>query len=184
MSDDSDYKKITNPVTGEVRKVDLSDYNLSKILKNIRNAAEAINDPKSPHDKIVRAFDYIENAILDTARYSSKLNNLTLKIMNKPVEPVRNLESFLDLKHNYIRNTYITRANQLIDKPYKNMDDAKDNLCEGLEIICKAINRIKTDALLIAYKNLIENNIENLEDELAIIDKIRQKEKTCSPYFY
>ncbi len=184
MSEDSDYKKITNPVTGEVRTVDLSDYNLSKILKNIRNAAEAINDPKSPHDKIVRAFDYIENAIVDTAQYSSKLNNLTLKIMNKPVEPVRNLESFLILKQNYIRNTYITKANQLIDKFYKNIDEAIGNLSEALEIICKAINRIQNDEMLLAYKKLIEDNIENLKDEIIIIEKVKQKEKTSSPYYY
>ena len=184
MAEDSDYKKITNPVTGEVRKVDLSDYNLSKILKNIRNAAEAINDPKSPHDKIVRAFDYIENAIVDTAQYSSKLNNLTLKIMNKPVEPVRNLESFLNLKRNYIRNTYITKANQLIDQFHKNTNEAIVNLSEALEIICKAINRVKNDEMLIAYKKLIEDNIETLKDEVVIIDKIRQKEKTSSPYYY
>ncbi len=184
MTDDSDYKKITDPVTGGVKKIDLSNYNLSKILKNIRTAAEAINDPKSPHDKVVRAFDYIENAIVDTAQYSTKLNNLTLKIMNKPIEPVRNLESFTNLKKNYIRNTYITKANQLIDKFYKNIDKAKENLYEALEIICKAINRVPNDEMLIAYKKLIENNIEDIKDEVAILDKIRQKEKTSNPYTY
>lgn len=107
-----EVKLIRCPRTGKMKEVDLSLNALSKTMQNIQKSAEIINNPKTSYDMAIGRYEYIEELVLDSAQFSPRLQNLQIKIKDKVVEVVKNLEEFQEIKHQYMRDHFIELATE------------------------------------------------------------------------
>jgi len=164
IRDNQNLTKVIDKDTGQEKHIDLSSFALSQILESIKQNADIINNQKNNFENIFKAYINIEELILTHARYSDKLQNMSIKINNKFIEPVTNFDGFQTLKVNYVRNYFITKSNKALDKitDITEIKDVAIYLNDAMWCINKGLEFIKDDELLIGYGKTIEMDINDL----------------------
>ena len=105
--EEGELRKMRDPRTGQIKEVDLSLPALSRTMENIRKSAEIINQPNVSFDMAMGRFEYIKELVLDSAQFSPKLQNLQIKILNRNIEIVKNIEELDEIIAQFAKQHYM-----------------------------------------------------------------------------
>ena len=114
--EEGELRKMRDPRTGQIKEVDLSLPALSRTMENIRKSAELINQPNVSFEMAMGRFEYIKELVLDSAQFSPRLQNLQIKILNKNIEVVKNIEELEEAKIAYAKQYYMIKAKNILGK--------------------------------------------------------------------
>ena len=111
--EEGELRKMRDPRTGQIKEVDLSLPALSRTMENIRKSAEIINQPNVSFDMAMGRFEYIKELVLDSAQFSPKLQNLQIKILNRNIEIVKNIEELDEIIAQFAKQHYMKEAKNI-----------------------------------------------------------------------
>ena len=139
--EEGELRQMRDPRTGQLKEVDLSTPALSRTMENIRKSAEIINQPNVSFDMAMGRFEYIRELVLDHAQFSPRLQNLQIKILDKTIEVVREVELLDKLEKDFARKHYLKTAREMMSKTDKKsggqritaLRNAIDHLTKGLK---------------------------------------------------
>ncbi len=144
--EEGELRKMRDPRTGQIKEVDLSLPALSRTMENIRKSAEIINQPNVSFDMAMGRFEYIKELVLDSAQFSPKLQNLQIKVLNKNIEIVKNIEELDSIKANFAKQYYIKEAKNILAKTdNKSGFQRVDSLQKAIELLTKGKKHIGDD---------------------------------------
>ena len=61
-------------------------------------------------------FEYIKELVLDSAQFSPKLQNLQIKILNRNIEIVKNIEELDEIIAQFAKQHYMKEAKNILSK--------------------------------------------------------------------
>lgn len=144
--EEGELRKMRDPRTGQIKEVDLSLPALSRTMENIRKSAEIINQPNVSFDMAINRFEYIKELVLDSAQFSPRLQNLQVKLMDKTVEVVKNVEQIDEIKKEYAKKYYIKSAKEELAKTDKKSGHQRmDALQKAIEYLMKGKKHVGDD---------------------------------------
>lgn len=136
--EEGELRKMRDPRTGQIKEVDLSLPALSRTMENIRKSAELINQPNVSFEMAMGRFEYIKELVLDSAQFSPRLQNLQIKILNKNIEVVKNIEELEEAKVAYAKQYYMKEAKNILAKTDRKSGFQRvDALQEAIELLIK-----------------------------------------------
>lgn len=144
--EEGELRKMRDPRTGQIKEVDLSLSALSKTMENIRKSAEIINQPNVSFDMAMGRFEYIKELVLDSAQFSPRLQNLQIKILNKNIEIVKNIDEFDEIKAQFAKQYYMKEAKNILAKTDRKSGYQRvDSLQSAIELLMKGKKHIGDD---------------------------------------
>lgn len=144
--EEGELRKMRDPRTGQIKEVDLSLSALSKTMENIRKSAEIINQPNVSFDMAMGRFEYIKELVLDSAQFSPRLQNLQIKILNKNIEIVKNIDEFDEIKAQFAKQYYMKEAKNILAKTDRKSGYQRvDSLQNAIELLMKGKKHIGDD---------------------------------------
>lgn len=136
--EEGELRKMRDPRTGQIKEVDLSLPALSRTMENIRKSAEIINQPNVSFDMAMGRFEYIKELVLDSAQFSPRLQNLQIKILNKNIEVVKNIEELDEMKAQFAKQYYMKEAKNILAKTDRKSGFQRvDSLQKAIELLMK-----------------------------------------------
>ncbi len=136
--EEGELRKMRDPRTGQIKEVDLSLPALSRTMENIRKSAEIINQPTVSFDMAMGRFEYIKELVLDSAQFSPRLQNLQIKILNKNIEVVKNIEELDEMKAQFAKQYYMKEAKNILAKTDRKSGFQRvDSLQKAIELLMK-----------------------------------------------
>ncbi len=157
--EEGELQRVRCPRTGQIKEVDLSLPALSRTMEEIRRNAEMINQPNASFEMAMSRFESIKELVLDHAQFSPKLKNLQVRILNRTIEVVREIDEIDLLKTAYARNYYITKAKAELAKENRSSKEGRLNaINKALEIMQIAIKK---------YLSEDEETLKFIDDLLA-----------------
>lgn len=136
--EEGELRKMRDPRTGQIKEVDLSLPALSRTMENIRKSAEIINQPTVSFDMAMGRFEYIKELVLDSAQFSPRLQNLQIKILNKNIEVVKNIEELDEIKAQFAKQYYMKEAKNILAKTDRKSGFQRvDSLQKAIELLMK-----------------------------------------------
>ena len=136
--EEGELRKMRDPRTGQIKEVDLSLPALSRAMENIRKSAEIINQPNVSFDMAMGRFEYIKELVLDSAQFSPRLQNLQIKILNKNIEVVKNIEELDEMKAQFAKQYYMKEAKNILAKTDRKSGFQRvDSLQKAIELLMK-----------------------------------------------
>lgn len=166
--EEGELRKMRDPRTGQIKEVDLSLPALSRTMENIRKSAELINQPNVSFEMAMGRFEYIKELVLDSAQFSPRLQNLQIKILNKNIEVVKNIEELEEVKVAYAKQYYMKEAKNILAKT-----DRKSGF-QRVDAIQKAIE------LLIKGKKIVGDDEEYNQYIVALRKELMEHHKSAS----
>ncbi len=144
--EEGELRKMRDPRTGQIKEVDLSLPALSRTMENIRKSAEIINQPNVGFDMAMGRFEYIKELVLDSAQFSPRLQNLQIKILNKNIEVVKNIEELDEVKAQFAKQYYMKEARNILAKTDRKSGFQRvDSLQHAIELLMKGKKQIGED---------------------------------------
>lgn len=144
--EEGELRKMRDPRTGQIKEVDLSLPALSRTMENIRKSADIINQPNVSFDMAMGRFEYIKELVLDSAQFSPKLQNLQIKILNRNIEIVKNIEALDEIMADYAKQYYIKEAKALLAKTDRKSGFQRvDALQHAIELLMKGKKHVGND---------------------------------------
>ncbi|MDE7314207.1 MAG: hypothetical protein K2N11_00735 [Mucispirillum sp.] len=144
--EEGELRKMRDPRTGQIKEVDLSLSALSKTMENIRKSAEIINQPNVSFDMAMGRFEYIKELVLDSAQFSPRLQNLQIKVLNKNIEIVKNIDELDEIKAQFAKQYYIKEAKNILAKTDRKSGFQRvDSLQNALELLMKGKKHVGDD---------------------------------------
>lgn len=141
--EEGELRKMRDPRTGQIKEVDLSLPALSRTMENIRKSAEIINQPNVSFDMAMGRFEYIKELVLDSAQFSPRLQNLQIKILNKNIEIVKNIEELDEIKAQFAKQYYMKEAKNILAKTDRKSGFQRvDSLQKAIEFLMKGKKHI------------------------------------------
>lgn len=136
--EEGELRKMRDPRTGQIKEVDLSLPALSRTMENIRKSAELINQPNVSFEMAMGRFEYIKELVLDSAQFSPRLQNLQIKILNKNIEVVKNIEELDEAKAAFAKQYYMKEAKNILAKTDRKSGFQRvDALQKAIELLMK-----------------------------------------------
>ena len=136
--EEGELRKMRDPRTGQIKEVDLSLPALSRTMENIRKSAEIINQPTVSFDMAMGRFEDIKELVLDSAQFSPRLQNLQIKILNKNIEVVKNIEELDEMKAQFAKQYYMKEAKNILAKTDRKSGFQRvDSLQKAIELLMK-----------------------------------------------
>ena len=136
--EEGELRQMRDPRTGQIKEVDLSLPALSRTMENIRKSAEIINQPTVSFDMAMGRFEYIKELVLDSAQFSPRLQNLQIKILNKNIEVVKNIEELDEMKAQFAKQYYMKEAKNILAKTDRKSGFQRvDSLQKAIELLMK-----------------------------------------------
>ena len=166
--EEGELRKMRDPRTGQIKDVDLSLPALSRTMENIRKSAELINQPNVSFEMAMGRFEYIKELVLDSAQFSPRLQNLQIKILNKNIEVVKNIEELEEAKVAYAKQYYMKEAKNILAKT-----DRKSGF-QRVDALQKAIE------LLIKGKKIVGDDEEYNQYIVALRKELMEHHKSAS----
>lgn len=166
--EEGELRKMRDPRTGQIKEVDLSLPALSRTMENIRKSAELINQPNVSFEMAMGRFEYIKELVLDSAQFSPRLQNLQIKILNKNIEVVKNIEELEEAKVAYARQYYMKEAKNILAKT-----DRKSGF-QRVDALQKVIE------LLIKGKKIVGDDEEYNQYIVALRKELMEHHKSAS----
>ncbi|MDY5049989.1 MAG: hypothetical protein SPF17_01070 [Candidatus Mucispirillum faecigallinarum] len=166
--EEGELRKMRDPRTGQIKEVDLSLPALSRTMENIRKSAELINQPNVSFEMAMGRFEYIKELVLDSAQFSPRLQNLQIKILNKNIEVVKNIEELEEAKIAYAKQYYMKEAKNILAKT-----DRKSGF-QRVDALQKAIE------LLIKGKKIVGDDEEYNQYIVALRKELMEHHKSAS----
>ena len=166
--EEGELRKMRDPRTGQIKEVDLSLPALSRTMENIRKSAELINQPNVSFEMAMGRFEYIKELVLDSAQFSPRLQNLQIKILNKNIEVVKNIEELEEAKVAYAKQYYMKEAKNILAKT-----DRKSGF-QRVDALQKAIE------LLIKGKQIVGDDEEYNQYIVALRKELMEHHKSAS----
>lgn len=166
--EEGELRKMRDPRTGQIKEVDLSLPALSRTMENIRKSAELINQPNVSFEMAMGRFEYIKELVLDSAQFSPRLQNLQIKILNKNIEVVKNIEELEEAKVAYAKQYYMKEAKNILAKT-----DRKSGF-QRVDALQKAIE------LLIKGKKIVGDDEEYNQYIVALRKELMEHHKSAS----
>ena len=166
--EEGELRKMRDPRTGQIKEVDLSLPALSRTMENIRKSAELINQPNVSFEMAMGRFEYIKELVLDSAQFSPRLQNLQIKILNKNIEVVKNIEELEEAKIAYAKQYYMKEAKNILAKT-----DRKSGF-QRVDALQKAIE------LLIKGKKIVVDDEEYNQYIVALRKELMEHHKSAS----
>ncbi len=166
--EEGELRKMRDPRTGQIKEVDLSLPALSRTMENIRKSAELINQPNVSFEMAMGRFEYIKELVLDSAQFSPRLQNLQIKILNKNIEVVKNIEELEEVKVAYAKQYYMKEAKNILAKT-----DRKSGF-QRVDALQKAIE------LLIKGKKIVGDDEEYNQYIVALRKELMEHHKSAS----
>ena len=144
--EEGELRKMRDPRTGQIKEVDLSLPALSRTMENIRKSAELINQPNVSFEMAMGRFEYIKELVLDSAQFSPRLQNLQIKILNKNIEVVKNIEELDEAKVAFAKQYYMKEAKNILAKTDRKSGFQRvDSLQKAIELLIKGKKIIGDD---------------------------------------
>ena len=166
--EEGELRKMRDPRTGQIKEVDLSLPALSRTMENIRKSAELINQPNVSFEMAMGRFEYIKELVLDSAQFSPRLQNLQIKILNKNIEVVKNIEELEEVKVAYAKQYYMKETKNILAKT-----DRKSGF-QRVDALQKAIE------LLIKGKKIVGDDEEYNQYIVALRKELMEHHKSAS----
>lgn len=166
--EEGELRKMRDPRTGQIKEVDLSLPALSRTMENIRKSAELINQPNVSFEMAMGRFEYIKELVLDSAQFSPRLQNLQIKILNKNIEVVKNIEELEEAKVAYAKQYYMKEVKNILAKT-----DRKSGF-QRVDALQKAIE------LLIKGKKIVGDDEEYNQYIVALRKELMEHHKSAS----
>ena len=166
--EEGELRKMRDPRTGQIKEVDLSLPALSRTMENIRKSAELINQPNVSFEMAMGRFEYIKELVLDSAQFSPRLQNLQIKILNKNIEVVKNIEELDEAKVAFAKQYYMKEAKNILAKT-----DRKSGF-QRVDALQKAIE------LLIKGKKIVGDDEEYNQYIVALRKELMEHHKSAS----
>lgn len=166
--EEGELRKMRDPRTGQIKEVDLSLPALSRTMENIRKSAELINQPNVSFEMAMGRFEYIKELVLDSAQFSPRLQNLQIKILNKNIEVVKNIEELEEAKVAYAKQYYMKEAKNILAKT-----DRKSGF-QRVDALQKVIE------LLIKGKKIVGDDEEYNQYIVALRKELMEHHKSAS----
>lgn len=166
--EEGELRKMRDPRTGQIKEVDLSLPALSRTMENIRKSAELINQPNVSFEMAMGRFEYIKELVLDSAQFSPRLQNLQIKILNKNIEVVKNIEELEEVKVAYAKQYYMKEVKNILAKT-----DRKSGF-QRVDALQKAIE------LLIKGKKIVGDDEEYNQYIVALRKELMEHHKSAS----
>lgn len=166
--EEGELRKMRDPRTGQIKEVDLSLPALSRTMENIRKSAELINQPNVSFEMAMGRFEYIKELVLDSAQFSPRLQNLQIKILNKNIEVVKNIEELEEAKVAYAKQYYMKETKNILAKT-----DRKSGF-QRVDALQKAIE------LLIKGKKIVGDDEEYNQYIVALRKELMEHHKSAS----
>lgn len=162
--EEGELQKVRCPRTGQIKEVDLSLPALSRTMEEIRRNADTINQQNISFEMAMLRFDTIKELVLDHAQFSPKLKNLQVRILNRTIEVVRELEELDLLKTLYARNHYLTKAKAELAKENRASKEGRINaINKALEILDLGIRKhLKDDEETLKFIDQLNTEKEEL----------------------
>lgn len=136
--EEGELRKMRDPRTGQIKEVDLSLAALSRTMENIRKSAEIINQPNVSFDMAMGRFEYIRELVLDSAQFSPRLQNLQIKVLNRNIEVVKNIEELDEMKTQFAKQYYVKEAKNILAKTDRKSGFQRvDSLQKAIELLMK-----------------------------------------------
>lgn len=174
-AEEGELRKMRDPRTGQLKEVDLSLAALSRTMENIRKSAEIINQPNVNFDTAMGRFEYIRELVLDSAQFSPRLQNMQVKLLNKNIEIVQNIEQLDEIISEFAKRHYIKEARAELAKTDKKSGFQRvDSLQKAIEILMKGKKYVSADDeeynkyMVALRKEMIEHhkNASNLSKDV------------------
>ena len=144
--EEGELRKMRDPRTGQIKEVDLSLPALSRTMENIRKSAELINQPNVSFEMAMGRFEYIKELVLDSAQFSPRLQNLQIKILNKNIEVVKNIEELEEAKVAYAKQYYMKETKNILAKTDRKSGFQRvDALQKAIELLIKGKKNVGDD---------------------------------------
>lgn len=130
-----ELRRMRHPLTGAIKEVDMSISALSRTMENIRKSADIINKRETGFETAMNRFEYIKELVEDHAQFSPKLQNLQIKIGNKTIEVVKDIESLEECRINYARNYFFNKADVQVKKGREGVKEALSTMEKSLRYL-------------------------------------------------
>lgn len=161
--EEGELRKMRDPRTGQIKEVDMSLAALSRTMEQIRKSAEIINQPTTSFEMAMSRFDYIKELVLDHAQFSPKLKNLQIRILNKTIEVVREIDEFDMVRISFARNHYMTKAKAELAKENRSSKEGRAKAIEkAIEIMNSGAKYLKDDHEAQSYINGLKEELDSL----------------------
>ena len=113
-------------------------------------------------------FEYIKELVLDSAQFSPRLQNLQIKILNKNIEVVKNIEELDEAKVAFAKQYYMKEAKNILAKT-----DRKSGF-QRVDALQKAIE------LLIKGKKIVGDDEEYNQYIVSLRKELMEHHKSAS----